>query len=149
MNFFKQNKITPENKKGSKLKDAFLVIIVTLFVSFFMYYFTFTSVGYGNWTFVVMNIVLFSLFILLMPFRKKLNRLPSSVYIAFIIALFAEMYGLPLTMYFFMGFFGYDKIFSLEFLFTKLIGQKTPSTAFTTTMFFQRQKSLLELECYW
>ena len=113
----------PENKKISKLKNAILVVIVTLVIAVFMYYFTFTSFGYGNWMFVVMNIVLFSLFFLLTPFRKKLNRLPNSIYVAFIVALFAEMYGLPLTMYFFMGFFGYDKIYSLEFLFTRLMGQ--------------------------
>jgi methanethiol S-methyltransferase len=123
MNLFIKRQNEPENKKASKLKDAILVVIVTLIIAFFMYYFTFTSVGYGNWLFVVMNIVLFSLFFLLTPFRKKLNRLPNSVYIAFIVALFAEMYGLPLTMYFFMGFFGYNKIFSLEFLFTRVMGQ--------------------------
>jgi methanethiol S-methyltransferase len=70
-----------------------------------------------------MNIVLFSVFFLLSSFRKKLNRLPNSVYIAFIVALFAEMYGIPLTMYFFMGAFGYIKIFSIEFLLTQVMGQ--------------------------
>lgn len=117
-----QNSKLPEQTKG-KIRVALLVAIVTVIVGFFMYFFTFTSVGYGNWLFVVMNIVFFSLFFLLTSFRKKLSRLPNSVYIAFIVALFAEMYGLPLTMYFFMGFFGYDKIFSLEFLLTKIMGQ--------------------------
>ena len=105
-----------------KIKVALMVVTVTVVVGFFMYYFTFTSVGYGNWRFVFMNIVLFSLFFLLSSFRKKLNRLPNSMYVAFIVALFAEMYGIPLTMYFFMGFFGYNKIFSLEFLFTRVMG---------------------------
>jgi protein-S-isoprenylcysteine O-methyltransferase Ste14 len=117
-----QNSKLPEQTKG-KIRVALLVAIVTVIVGFFMYFFTFTSVGYGNWLFVVMNIVFFSLVFLLTSFRKKLSRLPNSVYIAFIVALFAEMYGLPLTMYFFMGFFGYDKIFSLEFLLTKIMGQ--------------------------
>ena len=84
-----------------KIRLALLVAIVTLAVGIFMYYFTFTSYGYSNWTFVIMNIILFSVFFLLSSFRKKLNRLPNSVYIAFIVALFAEMYGIPLTMYFF------------------------------------------------
>ncbi len=109
-------------KKG-KIKEATLVVVVTVAVAVFMYYFTLTSFGYGNWLFVVVDIVLFSVFFLLSSFRKKLNRLPNSVYVAFIVALFAEMYGIPLTMYFFMGVFGYVKIFSLEFLLTNVMGQ--------------------------
>jgi protein-S-isoprenylcysteine O-methyltransferase Ste14 len=109
-------------KKG-KIKVATLVVVVTVAVAVFMYYFTLTSFGYGNWLFVVVDIVLFSVFFLLSSFRKKLNRLPNSVYVAFIVALFAEMYGIPLTMYFFMGVFGYVKIFSLEFLLTNVMGQ--------------------------
>jgi methanethiol S-methyltransferase len=115
------SELTTETK--GKIKLATLIVVVTLVVAVFMYYFTFTSVGYGNWMFVGMNIVLFSVFFLLSSFRKKLNRLPNSVYIAFIVALFAEMYGIPLTMYFFMGAFGYIKIFSLEFLLTQVMGQ--------------------------
>ena len=106
-----------------KIKVALLVAAVTVAVAVFMYYFTFTSVGYNNWTFVGMNIVLFSIFFLFASFRRKLNRLPNSVYVAFIVALFAEMYGIPLTMYFFAGFFGYNSIFSLEFLITQVMGQ--------------------------
>jgi methanethiol S-methyltransferase len=115
--------LTTETK--GKIKLATLVAVVTLIVAVFMYYFTFTSVGYGNWMFVAMNIGLFSVFFLLSSFRKKLNRLPNSVYVAFIVALFAEMYGIPLTMYFFMGAFGYIKIFSLEFLLTQVMGQNS------------------------
>jgi protein-S-isoprenylcysteine O-methyltransferase Ste14 len=106
-----------------KIKMVLLVAIATIAVGIFMYYFTFTTYGYSNWTFVVMNIILFSVFFLLSGFRKKLNRLPNSVYIAFIVALFAEMYGIPLTMYFFAGMFGYNHIFSLEFLLTQVFGQ--------------------------
>ncbi len=115
------NQLNAETK--GKIKWVTLVVVATFIVAVFMYYFTFTSVGYGNWMFVAMNIVLFSLFFLLSSFRKKLNRLPNSVYIAFIVALFAEMYGIPLTMYFFMGAFGYVKIFSIEFLLTQVMGQ--------------------------
>src|SRR5674476_1231116 len=74
-----------EQTKG-KIKVVLLVAIVTVAIGIFMYYFTFTSYGYNNWQFVIMNIILFSVFFLLASFRKKLNRLPNSVYIAFIIA---------------------------------------------------------------
>jgi protein-S-isoprenylcysteine O-methyltransferase Ste14 len=47
----------------------------------------------------------------------------SSVYVAFIIALFAEMFGIPLTMFFFSAYLGQNNIFSLEFLLTQVIGQ--------------------------
>jgi protein-S-isoprenylcysteine O-methyltransferase Ste14 len=118
-----QKRKLSEQTKG-KVKLALLVAVVSVTIGFFMYYFTFTSVGYDNWQFVFMNIVLFSVFFLFSSFRKKLNRLPNSAYVAFIVALFAEMYGIPLTMYFFMGLFGYNKIFSLEFLLTGVMGQQ-------------------------
>jgi len=59
-----------------------LVAIVTFAAGVFMYYFTFTRYDYNNWTFVIINIILFSVFFLLASSRKKLNRLPKSVYIA-------------------------------------------------------------------
>jgi methanethiol S-methyltransferase len=107
----------------AKLKDLALYVVASVFVAVFMYFFTFTSFGYGNWLFVILNIVFFSLFFLLTQYRKKMTRLPNSVYIAFIVALFAEMYGLPLTMYLFMGVFGLGKVYSLEFLLTGVMGQ--------------------------
>jgi protein-S-isoprenylcysteine O-methyltransferase Ste14 len=59
-----------------------------------------------DWGFVVLNVVLFSLFILFIRFRRKVTRLPSSIYLAFIVALFVEMYGFPLTMYVLTWVFG-------------------------------------------
>lgn len=115
------------NVKMGKLKEIALFIIVTAVVSVFLYYSTFTGFSYGTWdkwVLITINVVFLTLFILLIPIKKKNTRLPSSVYAAFIVALYAEMYGFPLTMYVLAGAFGYDKILSLEFLLIGVMGEE-------------------------
>ncbi|RPJ50485.1 MAG: isoprenylcysteine carboxylmethyltransferase family protein, partial [Methanobacteriota archaeon] len=53
---------------------------------------------FGNWVGVVLWIVVFGIFLLFTPFYKKSQRKPSSVYMAFVIALALEMFGVPLSM---------------------------------------------------
>jgi protein-S-isoprenylcysteine O-methyltransferase Ste14 len=75
-----------------------------------------------DWAFVVLNVTLFSLFILIIKFRQKVTRLPSSIYLAFIAALYIEMYGFPLTMYVITWSFGFGNPGSLWYLISALIG---------------------------
>ena len=54
---------------------------------------------YGDWFMVAVWIVLFGFFLTFIPFHKKSQRKPTSVYLAFIVALALEMFGIPLSMY--------------------------------------------------
>jgi protein-S-isoprenylcysteine O-methyltransferase Ste14 len=107
-----------------------LVTIITLLVFLFAQYqitiiFSVAAVGYPqNLIFVVINFILISFFVVFIGFRRKLARLPASVYVAFIVALYIEMYGFPLTMYFFTWALGSSSVSTLWYFLTIISGKE-------------------------
>jgi protein-S-isoprenylcysteine O-methyltransferase Ste14 len=106
----------------------FLAIAMSLFsvwlaMNRISFVFSVAAIGYPrNWGYVVLNFMLLSLFLLFIAFRRKVARLPSSIYLAFIVALYFEMYGFPLTMYLINAFFGFNNAATLWYLLVPLTG---------------------------
>ncbi|MFQ6124817.1 MAG: methyltransferase family protein [Candidatus Heimdallarchaeota archaeon] len=68
---------------------------------------TMEDYAYGNWFAVIISIGLFSFFILsfFTPLKRR-DWSSAGLYTAFIIALFTEMFGFPLTIFLLSSFFG-------------------------------------------
>jgi len=107
-----------------KIKDIILVILLASILSVVYVFLSVKGLFEENWFYVILSIGFFSIFFLFLPYRGKLARRPASVYLAFIVALYVEMYGVPLTAYILFWAFGIDKIYTLEFLLTQLIGEE-------------------------
>lgn len=73
--------------------------------SFLDHYFFFISgqvdqvIIQNRWDIVLLNIVGFLLFLIPLNYRRKADWRSMGVYAAFIVSLFIEMYGIPLTVY--------------------------------------------------
>jgi protein-S-isoprenylcysteine O-methyltransferase Ste14 len=110
------------------LSLVLLGVLVSLFsvwlaMNHITFIFSVAAIGYPeNWGYVALNFVLLSLFLVFIKFRRKVARLPSSVYLAFIVALYIEMYGFPLTMYFFSWFLGYENVATLWYFLVGVTG---------------------------
>jgi len=107
----------------NKLKEILFLILLTATLSLLLFWLSIAVYGFDNWGFVLLNTLFFGLFILFIRFRKKVPNLPSSVYLAFVVALYFEMYGLPLTSYVFSWLFGYGGVYTLNYLLVGLIGE--------------------------
>ncbi len=64
------------------------------------------SEHFGQWAYVLVWIVLYAIMLAFVPFYKKSQRKPASAYLAFVIALAFEMFGIPLSMYALTWLFG-------------------------------------------
>ncbi|MFA5365068.1 MAG: methyltransferase [Candidatus Bathyarchaeia archaeon] len=106
-----------------KLSNILLALVLGAGLAFVYVLLSIRGLEIQNWFFVVLSIVFFSIFFLFLPYRKRMSRRPASVYLAFIVSLYVEMYGVPLTAYVFMWLFGFNEVYTLEFLLSNLIGQ--------------------------
>ena len=107
----------------NKLKTIVTLIVLIALLSVGYVFLSARGLGVVNYPLLVINIVLFSLFFLFIPYKKKVARRQTSVYLAFVVALYIEMYGVPLTAYIFSWAFGYQNIYTLEFLLSLVLGQ--------------------------
>jgi protein-S-isoprenylcysteine O-methyltransferase Ste14 len=60
----------------------------------------------GQWSYVVLWFLIWAVFLLFTPFYKKSQRKPSGVYLAFMVAMAFEMFGIPMSMYILAWIFG-------------------------------------------
>lgn len=58
------------------------------------------------WGGVLFFVLLYSAFLLFIPFYKKMNRKPATAYLAFVLAFAIEMHGIPMSMYAISWIFG-------------------------------------------
>lgn len=106
-----------------------LIVLVMLDIDAFIDHFSAHFLGSihsrtitGEWHVVLLNILLFSAFLIPLHFRRRFDWRSSGIVIAFFISLFVEMYGISLTVLLASRFFGgrgpdnLDAVLSMRFL---------------------------------
>jgi protein-S-isoprenylcysteine O-methyltransferase Ste14 len=73
------------------------------------------SVPRGRWVLAAASAALFLAFLLLLPVRVRRDWRPHGLYMAFVVSLFAEMFGFPLTAYLLSSALGWT-LFEREFM---------------------------------
>jgi protein-S-isoprenylcysteine O-methyltransferase Ste14 len=110
------------------------MILITIWLAinkiFFTFVFSVAAIDPHNWIYVTVNFVLLSLFLVFTVFRRKVARLPSSIYLAFIVALYIEMYGFALTMFAINAVFGIAGIATFWGFLLPLIGLSSLNSIF-------------------
>lgn len=69
----------------------------------------------GRWDWVIASIAVFLAFLVLIPVRLKRAWRSHGIYVAFVVSLFAEMFGFPLSVYFLSSILGLT-FFEQEFI---------------------------------
>jgi len=116
---------------------AIFLIFFVLFVSSFLSYAEWLNSSNGlqnviknRWDLVLLNIIFFSSFLFLTRFNKPANWYSSGIYLAFIISLFIEMYGFPLTIFLASNYVGISQPQNFVFTFN-LLNQEFGLTLWT------------------
>lgn len=81
---------------------GFALMAVPSFIDYFIYYMSGqvkATVIQGQWHIAALNILGFLIFLIPLHYRRKANWKSLGIYSAFIVSLFVEMYGIPLTLY--------------------------------------------------